>query len=79
VLVSNNSYRLGRAIGSGTRPRIDKGELGITVIGKFSWQDVNGPSLQRRGGHGRHRPSWSTRRNPFGPAWTARRSDWTRR
>ena len=28
VLVSNNRYRLGRAIGSGTRPRIDDGLLG---------------------------------------------------
>ena len=33
VLVSNNRYRLGRAIGSGTRPRIDDGLLGITVVG----------------------------------------------
>ena len=33
VLVSNNRYRLGRAIGSGTRPRIDDGLLGITVFG----------------------------------------------
>ena len=33
VLVSNNRYRLGRAVGSGTRPRIDDGLLGITVIG----------------------------------------------
>ncbi|MFC6160120.1 diacylglycerol/lipid kinase family protein [Kribbella jiaozuonensis] len=33
VLVSNNRYRLGRAIGSGTRPRIDDGLLGITVLG----------------------------------------------
>ena len=47
VLVSNNAYRLGRAIGSGTRPRIDEGELGITVIGKVSWQDLDGRSLQR--------------------------------
>ena len=47
VLVSNNSYRLGRAIGSGTRPRIDEGELGITVIGAVSWQDLDGRSLQR--------------------------------
>jgi diacylglycerol kinase family enzyme len=31
VLVSNNRYRLGRAVGSGTRPRIDDGLLGITV------------------------------------------------
>ena len=33
MLVSNNRYRLGRAIGSGTRPRIDDGLLGITVVG----------------------------------------------
>jgi diacylglycerol kinase family enzyme len=32
VLVSNNRYRLGNAIGSGTRPRIDAGVLGITVV-----------------------------------------------
>ena len=31
VLVSNNRYRLGRAVGSGTRPRIDDGLLGVTV------------------------------------------------
>src|SRR5829696_6585113 len=33
ILVSNNRYRLGRAAGSGTRPRIDDGLLGITVAG----------------------------------------------
>lgn len=33
ILVSNNVYRLGRALGSGTRPRLDAGVLGITVIG----------------------------------------------
>lgn len=32
ILVSNNPYRLGRAIGSGTRPRIDLGRLGIAVV-----------------------------------------------
>jgi diacylglycerol kinase family enzyme len=32
VLVSNNAYRLGRAIASGTRPRVDEGTLGITVL-----------------------------------------------
>ncbi len=31
ILVSNNRYRLGKAVGSGTRPRIDDGLLGITV------------------------------------------------
>jgi diacylglycerol kinase family enzyme len=33
LLVSNNHYRLGRALSSGTRPRLDRGELGIAVIG----------------------------------------------
>jgi hypothetical protein len=31
LLVSNNRYRLGQPVGSGTRPRIDDGLLGITV------------------------------------------------
>jgi diacylglycerol kinase family enzyme len=31
VMVSNNSYRLGTVIGSGTRPSIDDGKLGIAV------------------------------------------------
>lgn len=32
ILVSNNKYRLGKAVGSGTRPKIDDGELGIAVL-----------------------------------------------
>jgi diacylglycerol kinase family enzyme len=32
ILVSNNPYRLGRAIGSGTRPRLDRGLLGIAAL-----------------------------------------------
>jgi diacylglycerol kinase family enzyme len=32
LLVSNNRYRLGAMLGSGTRPRIDEGELGIAVV-----------------------------------------------
>ena len=32
MLVSNNRYRLGRPLGSGTRPRIDDGLLGIAVV-----------------------------------------------
>ena len=32
VLVSNDPYRLGRAIASGTRPRLDAGVLAITVL-----------------------------------------------
>lgn len=30
LLVSNNSYRLGMGLGSGTRPRLDEGVLGVT-------------------------------------------------
>jgi diacylglycerol kinase family enzyme len=33
ILVSNNVYRLGRVIASGTRPRLDAGVLGVAVIG----------------------------------------------
>ena len=33
VLVSNDPYRLGRALASGTRPRLDAGVLGIAALG----------------------------------------------
>lgn len=33
ILISNNQYRLGRVIGSGTRPRLDAGVLGVTFLG----------------------------------------------
>jgi diacylglycerol kinase family enzyme len=33
LLVSNNVYRLGHAISSGTRPRLDRGILGVAVFG----------------------------------------------
>ena len=32
LLVSNNVYRLGRLIGAGTRPSLNAGRLGVTVI-----------------------------------------------
>ncbi len=53
ILVSNNRYRLGRAVGSGTRPKIDDGLLGITVAG--------GPT-RGEGGRMVQRPwrEWST-------------------
>ncbi len=44
ILVSNNCYRLGHAVGSGTRPRIDDGLLGVTVVGDPTG---NGRRLQR--------------------------------
>jgi diacylglycerol kinase family enzyme len=33
IVVSNNGYRLGHGLGDGTRPRLDEGVLGVTVIG----------------------------------------------
>ena len=47
VLVSNNRYRLGHAVGSGTRPHIDDGLLGITVVGAATGGGESGRSLQR--------------------------------
>jgi Diacylglycerol kinase catalytic domain len=44
ILVSNNSYRLGRALGSGTRPRLDAGELGIALLGPRTPQGNGGRS-----------------------------------
>jgi hypothetical protein len=54
VLVSNNRYRLGKAVGSGTRPRIDDGLLGITVAsapadsgpGPIPWREWSAPEFQ---------------------------------
>jgi diacylglycerol kinase family enzyme len=61
VLVSNNRYRLGRAVGSGTRPRIDDGLLGITVAaaprgrpGRFAqrpWREWSAPEFEVRSDH----------------------------
>jgi diacylglycerol kinase family enzyme len=44
ILVSNNRYRLGRAVGSGTRPRIDDELLGIAIASA----PVGGRSLFQR-------------------------------
>jgi diacylglycerol kinase family enzyme len=44
VMVSNNSYRLGKVIGSGSRPRIDDGLLGVAVLAAPA--------------NGGHRPTW---------------------
>jgi diacylglycerol kinase family enzyme len=54
ILVSNNRYRLGHAVGSGTRPRIDDGLLGVTVAGA---------PVGRAGRHLPQRPwrEWTTR------------------
>ena len=47
ILVSNNRYRLGKAVGSGTRPRIDDGLLGITVAAAPTGRGESGRLLQR--------------------------------
>ncbi|MFL5868763.1 MAG: diacylglycerol/lipid kinase family protein [Thermoleophilaceae bacterium] len=63
ILVSNNRYRLGRAVGSGTRPRIDDGMLGITVAGPPSdrgerarkpprpWREWSAPEFEVESDH----------------------------
>jgi diacylglycerol kinase family enzyme len=46
LLVSNNPYRLGSLLGSGTRPRLDTGELGILAMGPVPVPGTaSGPSL----------------------------------
>jgi diacylglycerol kinase family enzyme len=44
LLVSNNDYRLGRVLASGTRPSLDRGWLGVSVIG--GGRDQGGPLRQ---------------------------------
>jgi diacylglycerol kinase family enzyme len=39
ILISNNAYRLGRVLGSGTRPRLDRGLIGVTVLAPISPRD----------------------------------------
>jgi diacylglycerol kinase family enzyme len=47
ILVSNNRYRLGPAVGSGTRPAIDDGLLGITIAGAPTGRGGRGRLPQR--------------------------------
>jgi diacylglycerol kinase family enzyme len=52
ILISNNRYRLGRAIGSGTRPKIDDGQLAVTVAGavrppsRWPWREWTAPAFE---------------------------------
>jgi diacylglycerol kinase family enzyme len=60
ILVSNNRYRLGKGVGSGTRPRIDDGLLGITVaaaptgrggdrgLPQRPWREFSAPQFEVR-------------------------------
>lgn len=45
LLVSNDPYRLGRALGAGTRPRLDAGELGIAAVGVREAEHRPAPGL----------------------------------
>jgi diacylglycerol kinase family enzyme len=57
VLVANNQYRLGGAAGAGTRPALDQGVLGITVVdppssassgpgGQLPWRQFDAPEFR---------------------------------
>jgi len=52
ILVSNDRYRLGRVLGSGTRPRLDAGVLGIAVAGgeqpgaRPPWREWSAPAFE---------------------------------
>ncbi len=55
ILISNNVYRLGPTLGSGTRPRLDEGVLGIVdfhppIAGEASeaarWRELKAPELE---------------------------------
>ena len=57
ILVSNNAYRLGRAIGSGTRPHIDEGVLGVAVFDtpgthvRHPWHEWTALQFEIESGH----------------------------
>jgi diacylglycerol kinase family enzyme len=53
ILVSNNTYRLGRLIGTATRPRIDEGMLGVSVLSTAGRAHVEARPMWRQ---------WSTPR-----------------
>ena len=59
ILVSNNRYRLGGLVGSGTRPRIDDGLLGITVASGSDRGDGGG--MARRLWRGWSAPEFEVR------------------
>ncbi len=67
IMISNNRYRLGRAVGSGTRPRIDDGLLGITVAGPRGDRGSGG-RLAERAVREWTAPSFEVRSNRSVPA-----------
>ena len=79
ILVSNNPYRLGHAVGSGTRPRIDAGRLGVAVVPARGRRRRAAPSGEPSPAVVDRRVRRSTRRGRCRWASTARRSCSTRR
>ncbi len=54
ILVSNNRYRLGPGVGAGTRPRLDRGQLGIAVLSPIARGDGDGDAATPRAQLGLH-------------------------
>ena len=59
VLVSNNVYRLGRALASGTRPRLDSGVLGVAVLGGTAVSELDEVGPRERLGRPSAKREWS--------------------
>ena len=79
ILVSNNRYRLGRAVGSGTRPAIDDGLVGIAIAGAATGRGEGGRAPQRPFRQW-SAPTFEVRAaDPFPQGSTARRCDSSRR
>ena len=72
LLISNNRYRLGRAVGSGTRPRIDAGVLGVTVVVRATGRRLRA-AARSSGASGPPPNSTSIRAGRSRPESTARR------
>ena len=70
-----SAARSDRALGPGST----KANSGSPSSARSPGRTWTAARCSGHGGHGRHRPSWSTPSTPFRPAWTARPSDWTRR
>ena len=62
ILVSNNVYRLGRALASGTRPRLDSGRLGIAILGSSSLSEQDNGGGPERLGRPSAKRQWSEAR-----------------
>ena len=82
ILVSNNRYRLGRAVGSGTRPAIDDGLLGIAIAGAPTGRGeggrraaATGAAVERADLRGRRRRPRSRGNRRRGGASSSRRCD----